>query len=682
MKYPIKYSFILLSALFIACNSQENEEETLVEIDPLVLHVDSSYSASDDFFMFANNAWFEQNPIKASENYNGIFRTIQDSVNAAVKQICIRSSEAHAAKGTNEQKIGDMFKSGMNTELINELGIEPLQVELNNIDQLNSLADFPKTIAHLNSIGVSPLFYFYIGPDDKNSTLYRSALWQGGLGLGERDYYLSTDERTVNVKNEYVQHIRKMFELLRLDEREASMQANTILKIETDLAKVSKSMEDLRDPYANYNLMAVSSLNQQLGTAFWQDLFNEFGLENMDSVIVSQPVFFKAIAPILNKYSLDEWKSYLKWNLVNEYASYLSSDFADEDFYFFNTILYGVKEQKPRWEIVVDETNEALGELIGQVYVQEYLPKNTKEKLEEIGENIRTVYADHIKKLDWMSEETKVKALNKLAKINMKVGYPDVWKDMSAVEIDSTTYLMNVLHVSEWEFNRMLAKNGKAVNKDEWEMFPQTYNAYYNASFNEIVVPACNIMVPGYEGKMPDDALLYGIIGGSTFGHEITHGFDDEGSLYDENGNLNNWWTEEDRAAFEAKTALIVEQYDAYTVLDSMHLNGDATQGENIADLGGVAMGIEAFKKTDMYKNNVEIGGLDPMQRFFMAYAFAWMVNQRDESLAHRVMTDVHSPAKFRVNGVLSNLPEFYEAFNISEGDPMYRSEDVRVIIW
>lgn len=682
MKIYLRYSYVLLSTLFLACNSLENKEEVRVEMDPLVLHIDSSYSANDDFFMFANNAWFVQNPIKASENYNGIFRTIQDSVNAAVKQICIRSSEANAAKGTNEQKIGDMYKSGMNTELINELGIDPLQVELNNIDQLNSLADFPKTIAHLNSIGVSPLFYFYIGPDDENSTLYRSTLWQGGLGLEERDYYLNSDERTVNIKNEYVQHIQKMFELLKVEEKDASQRANTILNIETDLAKVSKSMEDLRDPYANYNLMAVSNLNQQLGTTFWQDLFNAYGLTDIDSVIVSQPVFFKAIAPILNKYAINEWKNYFKWNLVNNYASYLSSDFADEDFYFYNTILYGVTEQKPRWEIVVDETNEALGELIGQVYVQEYLPKNTKEKLEEIGENIRTVYADHIKKLDWMSEETKVKALNKLAKINMKVGYPDVWKDMSTLEIDSTSYLMNILRVNEWDFNRMLAKSGQTVNKDEWEMYPQTYNAYYNPSFNEIVVPACNIIVPGYEGKMPDDAILYGIIGGSTFGHEITHGFDDEGSLYDENGNLNNWWTEEDRAAFEAKTALIVEQYNAYTVLDSIHLNGDATQGENIADLGGLAMGIEAFMKTDMYKNNVEIGGLDPMQRFFMAYAFAWMVNQRDESLAHRVMTDVHSPAKFRVNGVLSNLPEFYEAFNVNEGDSMYRSEDVRVVIW
>jgi putative endopeptidase len=682
MKNIIKSTLILSSTLFFACNDTPEKVETIVEVDPLIQHIDSSYKANEDFFMFANNTWFKQHPIKASETSNGIFKTIEDSVNAAIKQICIQSSLAKAKKGSNKQKIGDFYKSSMDTILLEELGITPLQEELTVIENINSLADLPKAIAHLNTIGVAPLFYFWIGPDDKNSSLNRGHLWQGGLGLGERDYYLNTDERTLNIKKEYVNHIQIMFQLLNQNEEKALSTSNTILQIETDLAKVSKSMEALRDPYGNYNLMATNSLKSKLGSDFWQNLLQAWNLTTMDSLVVSQPSFFKALTPILKKYSIDDWKNYCTWNLVNNYASYLSKDFYNEDFYFYSTILSGVTEQKPRWETAVNETNNALGELIGQVYVKEYLPANTKEKLKEIGENIRTVYAEHIKDLDWMSEETKAKALVKLAKINMKVGYPDKWKDMSAFEIDSKTYLMNTLKLNQWEFNRMLAKNGQPVNKDEWGMYPQTYNAYYSPSFNEIVVPACNIIVPGYEGKMPDDALLYGIIGGSTFGHEITHGFDDEGSLYDENGNLNDWWTAEDREKFEAKTQLIVEQYSAYTVLDSMHIKGDATQGENIADLGGVTMGLEAFKKTDHYKNNVIIGGLTPMQRFFISYGFAWMVNRRDEALAHRVMTNVHSPAKFRVNGVLSNLPEFYETFNVKEGDAMYRNDSIRVKIW
>jgi len=321
----------------------------------------------------------------------------------------------------------------------------------------------------------------------------------------------------------------------------------------------------------------------------------------------------------------------------------------------------GVKEQKPRWEKIVKGTNSALGELIGQIYIKDYLPANTKEKLLAIGEDIRKVYTKHIKDLDWMSEGTKTKALSKLAKINMKVGYPDKWKDMSSVDINPQTYMQNIINVNIWDFNRMIAKYGKPVDRTEWNMYPQTYNAYYDPSFNEIVVPACNIIVPG---------------------HEITHGFDDEGSQYDENGNLNDWWTKEDREKFKAKTKLIVEQFSDYTVLDSLHINGSATQGENIADLGGVTMGFEAFKNTDQYKKNIIIGGLTPTQRFFMAYAFAWMVQRRDEATAQQIMTDVHSPAKFRVNGVLSNLEPFYKAFNVKEGDAMYRTDSVRVKIW
>ncbi len=330
----------------------------------------------------------------------------------------------------------------------------------------------------------------------------------------------------------------------------------------------------------------------------------------------------------------------------------------------------------------MEQTDASLGELIGQVYIKDYLPAGSKEKLLEIGNNIRAVYADHIKKLDWMSDTTKQKALIKLDKIVMKVGYPDKWKDMSKLTIDRSSYVLNVMNANKWDFEYLLAHYGKPVDRTEWEMYPQTYNAYYNPSNNEIVVPACNIIVPGFEGRMPDDAILYGIIGGSTFGHEITHGFDDQGSQYDEKGNLNNWWTEDDKKKFLEKTKLIVEQYNGYKVLDSLHVNGDATQGENIADLGGLVMGYEAFKKTSQGQGNETIGGFTPDQRYFLAYAYAWMVNRRPESLARQVMSDVHSPSQFRVNGPVSNMPEFYRAFNVQPGDAMYRADSIRVVIW
>ena len=388
----------------------------------------------------------------------------------------------------------------------------------------------------------------------------------------------------------------------------------------------------------------------------------------------------------------DKWKdlssvkitrdAYLTWNVINNYAAYLNKDFETANFNFYSKTMSGTKSQKPRYKRIVEQTDGALGELVGQIYVANYLPKGTKEKLLEIGENIRTVYADHIKNLSWMSAETKTKALSKLAKVSMKVGYPDKWKDLSSVKIKRDAYLANIKNINHWAFERSIQKYGKPVDKTEWEMTPQTYNAYYNPVDNEIVVPACNIIVPGFEGQMPDDAVLYGIIGGSTFGHEITHGFDDQGSQYDEDGNLKDWWTKQDREKFTEKTKAIVAQYSAYVVLDSMHVNGEATQGENIADLGGVVMGYEAFKKTKQGKNNEMINGLTADQRYFLAYGYAWMVNRRPENLARQIMSDVHSPSEFRVNGPVVNIDEFYKAFNIQKGDNMWRDESQRIKIW
>jgi len=534
----------------------------------------------------------------------------------------------------------------------------------------------------LQILGVGPAFSFYVSQDDKISTKHALFFWQGGLGLGERDYYFNTDSRTANIRKEYVKHVEAMLTKLGEDKTTSEKNASIIMSLETDLAKASRKLEALRDPIKNYNKLSLTQFNKLTPEINWKDVLPILKVMNADSVIVGQPEFYKALSKLIKQYSIHDWKEYLKWNLINEYASYLNSEIDNQNFKFYGTVMRGTIKQKPRWKRVVQQTNNSLGELIGQVYVAEYLPKGSKEKLLEIGNSIRDVYADHIKALDWMSDSTRKKALHKLSKIVMKVGYPDTWKDLSGMAIDRNSYCTNVMHANEWAYNFMIAKYGKPVDKTEWGMDPQTYNAYYNPSNNEIVVPACNILVPGFEGRMPDDAILYGIIGGSTFGHEITHGFDDQGSKYDENGNLKEWWTAQDREKFIAKTKLIVKQFNKYKVLDSMHINGDATQGENIADLGGVVMGYEAFKKTQQFKENKTINGLTPDQRYFLAYGYAWMLNMKDESIAQQIMMDVHAPAKFRVNGPLSNIPEFYKTFNIKEGDSMYQSDSLRVVIW
>ena len=651
--------------------------------DPLVTNRDTTLNPGDNFFYYANGGWFKRNPIPSTEKSNGIFRTIGDTINSQIKQICEKSAaDKEVAPGSNKQKIGDFYASGMDTIAIEKAGISPLTSELKTIETIKDVPSLLTTIAHLHTIGASPAFSFYLSQDDKISTKYALFFSQGGLGLGQRDYYFNTDKETVAIRNEYVKHLHAMVKLMGKSDEEATKTATSIMNLETDLAKASRKLEALRDPIKNYNKMSVSQFNKLTPNISWTAVLATLGAQKADSVIVGQPEFYQALNNLVKKYSINDWKNYLKWDLVNSYASYLNSAIEQQNFNFYSTVLNGVSKQKPRWKRVVAQTDGSLGELIGQVYVAEYLPKGSKEKLLEIGNNIREVYALHIQELDWMSDATKQKALHKLNKIVMKVGYPDKWKDMSQLKIDRNSYCSNVMKANAWEYNYMISKYGKAVDRSEWSMNPQTYNAYYNPSNNEIVVPACNILVPGFEGRMPDDAILYGIIGGSTFGHEITHGFDDQGSQYDENGNLNNWWTLEDLKKFQVKTKLIVSQFNDYTILGNKHINGDATQGENIADLGGVVMGFEAFKKSEQYKTKQKISNLTPEQRYFLAYGYAWMVNIKDEALASQIMTDVHAPAQFRINGPLSNIPDFYKAFNIKKTDKMFRPEALRVVIW
>lgn len=682
------FSVLLISSalLLTACaeNSNQSKQTTESSSDPLTEHIDSTVSPAEDFFSFANGRWFKENPIPASESYNGIFLIIQDSVNAAIRDICEKSAKLSDVKaGTNQQKIGDLFYSGMDTLSIEKAGITPLKSRLDAIAKISSADDLTLEIAELHKLGVDVFFNFDVRQDEKISAQMIVALMQGGLGLPERDYYSNTDTRTLEIRNAYLQHIHNMLVLAGEKSEVAKLKSQKIIALETSIAKACRKMEALRDPFKNYNKLTLAQVEKLVPAVKWTKLFTGFGLQQVDTINMGQPEFFKNLNTVLNQTSMEDVKAYLSWNLISNYASYLSKDFEYEDFLFYTQKLSGNKEQKPRWQKVVETTDKALGELIGQEYVAHYLPANSKEKLIEIGNNIQEVYRSRIKQCDWMSELTKEKALKKLNAVSMKIGYPDKWRDHSALSIDKSSFAANMMNVMQWNFNHMIEKYGKPVDRTEWHMTPQTYNAYYNPSNNEIVIPACNILVPGYtKTQMPEDAILYGIIGGSTFGHEITHGFDDEGSLYDENGNLNDWWSKEDRENFKARTALMVKQYDNYVMLDTLHLRGLNTLGENLADLGGVLMGYEAFKKTKDGQANTVKNGYTAEQRYFLSYAFAWLIQRRNEEIAKRIMTDVHAPSKYRVNGPLSVMEQFYSAFNVKPGNEMYREKNERVKIW
>ena len=651
--------------------------------DALVSHIDQSVKPGDDFFLYANGKWFKENPIPASEQSYGIFRVIQDTINAQIRHVCESSAAlTGAAKGSNKQKIGDFFFTGMDSVTLNARGISALKSDLDRIDAITDLKGIMQEASYIQSVSGSALFGFFVGQDDKISSKNAIFVSQGGLSLPDRRFYFDADDHAVMIRQKFVGHLANIFAIMGYDDAHAKQAAGNVMNLETAIAKTSRKREDTRDPNQNYNKISFKQLAESTPNLDWNVFTDGAGLHSPDTVIVGQPEFLTALNGYFTSFPLDNWKDYLRYHLLRGLASYLDDKTYLEIFSFYSQTLQGVKEPKPRWKRAVEQTNRSLGDLIGKVYVDEYLPKGTKEKLQEIGQAIKDVYAVRIRQLDWMSGATKEKALQKLSTIMMKVGYPDTWKDMTSLTTDRSSYVQNGMNANRWRFNYMIAKYGKPVDRTEWTMQPQTYNAYYNPSNNEIVVPGCNIIVPGYEGKLADDALLYSIIGGSTFGHEITHGFDDQGSKYDDQGNLNNWWTPQDSEKFTAKTKMVVRQFNDYIAVDTLHINGELTQGENIADIGGIMMGFEAFKKTNQYKIRESIGGLDPEKRFFLGYALAWMMNERPEAIASQVRSNEHSPSKFRVIGPLTDMPEFYSAFGIKEGDAMWRADSVRVKIW
>jgi putative endopeptidase len=676
----MKISFLfLLFFISVACNNNSNTDKKS-QPDFLAKNIDTTVNPADDFFDYAVGNWARNTPIPAEESAWGIGNMVKEEIYNRLRKINEDAVTKNASTGV-EQKIGDFWYSGMDTLSIEKQGLKPLKADLDKIDRIHSIRDIQSVTADFHNKGIDVLFNDYVAQDDKNSDVYAYQMTQGGLGMPNRDYYFATDSRTAGVRKAYNIYLVKTFKQLGNDNASAIKIAEYVYDLEKRLANSSRKLAALRDPYKNYNKIDANRLSAITGSINWPAYFKNINAGKIDSVIVGQPEFYETLDEELQLTPVAEWKNYLRFHLVSSSAPYLDKQ-TFNNLFEFRKSLTGTTVPRPRWKRIIDAEEDAMGEALGQIFVKEYFNENAKERYNNLVENIRDAYKDRIKKLTWMSDSTKEKALQKLNKIRKKVGYPDKWKDFSALKIDRGAFVLNVQRGNEWWHNYMMNKLGKPVDRDEWNMTPQTWNAYYNPANNEIVLPAGIFAVPGMKDKDLDDAFVYGYGGASTIGHEITHGFDDQGRQYDEKGNLHNWWVTSDGRQFGERAKSIIRQYNEFNPVDTLHINGDATQGENIADLGGVLLGLDAFKKTAGYKSGKKIGGLTPLQRYFLGYSYSWMFKERKERLANQVMTDVHSPARERVNGPMVNVPEFYQAFNIKPGNKMYRTDSLRVNIW
>lgn len=672
-----------VAALLIACGTEPppSSTETLRQ-DILAANIDSSVRPGDDFFLFACGTWLKNNPIPTSENSWSMGHVVYEELYTIKRSISEKAAANKDATG-DEKKVGDFWSTGMDSAKAEKLGWQPLAVEFDAINAIENTTEAVKVAARLNRRGCGAFWRFYVAQDDKNSDVMAVYMLQGGLGLPDRDYYFNKEEGVAKDRAAYTPHIARMLMLIGQDNVTANKNAADVMAFETALATGSRKMEDLRDPYKNYNKMAVAELvKTHCPRIDVRNMLDTYGLQACDTVIVGQPEFYSALNTLLGQVNVEVLKNYLRFHLLSSFADYLSPAIDQENFNFYETELSDVTEQRPRWKRVLDAEERAIGMILGKVFVRDYFNAKVKERYNNLVEAIRSTYGEHIRSLDWMSDSTKTKALEKLSAMTKKVVYPDHWKDMSTLEVGRESYADNVRNAREWRFDEAVNKFGKPVDRTEWDITPQTYNAYYNPSNNEIVLPAGIFLIAGLPDSLADDALIYGYAAASTIGHEITHGFDDQGRQYDAKGNLRDWWIPKDAEEFNKRSAMIVAQFDAYEPIKGLHIKGDNTQGENIADLGGIVLGLDAFKKTEQYKKGEKIAGFTPLQRYFLGYALGWLGHEREGLLRQVLMSDVHSPAKYRVNGPFSNIPEFYEAFGIKEGDAMWRPDSLRVRIW
>ncbi len=642
---------------------------------------DLSVKPGDDFYRYANGKWIDNNPVPAKETRWGSFNILRDFNTGAVKTILERSAaNKSAAPGSVEKRVGDFYAAAMDTATIEQLGFTPIKRALATIDAIRTVDGVMTEAAYMRTQGLgAPLYSFAVVQDRKDVETMIGQFFQGGITLPDRDYYLRNDPGSQSIRTAYKNYIARLFALTGIPAEEANHRAGIILNIETALAKAQMSRVEMRDPYKTYHKFAVDDLSKTTPGINWASVLKTLNVAGQDSVLVNNPAFFTAVAKMLNTISVDDWKTYLKWNILDNAAPYLGKNFVEANF-AYNQVLSGQKVQTPREERMANLTDRVIGELLGQLYVAEYFKPEAKARMNEMVENLRKAFAIRIKGLDWMTNETKQKALAKLAAFRPKVGYPAVWQNYDGLAIGRNTFFENLQNTGKWRYQYNISQLGKPVNRERFGMTPPTVNAYYSATLNEIVFPAGILQFPFFDPNA-DDAVNYGGIG-AVIGHEMSHGFDDQGSKYDADGTLRNWWTDEDRRRFDAKGQKLVEQFNAYKVLDTLTVNGKLTLGENIGDLGGLSVAYEAFKMTPQGKSNKKIDGLTPDQRFFLSWAQVWRGNILPAEAARRILTDPHSPGPYRTIGPLVNMDAWYKAFNVKPGDKLYKKPQDRIKIW
>jgi putative endopeptidase len=641
--------------------------------------MDKTVRPQDDLYLYMNGQWLKTYEIPADKSNYGVFSKLADDAEKNLRTII---DEAAAAKdrptGSDAQKVGDMYLSFMDSTRADKLGLDPIRADLAAVENASSKADLVKLAAVHTQSGIGTTFFLFVDQDPRIPTKYALQVYQGGLSMPDRDYYLRPDARFAEIRAKLATHIETMFTMAGIPD--AAKKASRVVALETGIAKAHWANVENRDRVKTYNKFAVSTMQSVAPGFDWKLFFMNLGLPNADTVLVFQPSYLKAFGSQFASAPLDDWKAYYAWRVLSNWAPLLSSNFANEEFNFSGKTIQGIQEDRPRWKRAVSSVEGTMGEIVGRLYVERYFKPEAKERMVRLVQNLKDSFRERIKGLPWMSEETKQKALAKLEKFGTKIGYPDKWKDYSTLVIKADDLVGNARRSAFVEFRRQVDKLGKPIDRTEWGMTPQTVNAYYNPNMNEVVFPAA-ILQPPFFTLDADDAVNYGGIG-AVIGHEMTHGFDDQGRRSDGDGSLTDWWTAKDNEEFMKRAAVMVKQYGAYTPIDTLKLNGQLTLGENIADLGGLTIAYYAYKKSLNGQEAPVIDGFTGDQRFFLGWSQVWARKYRDDELRRRIFVDPHSPSQYRVNGIVSNMPEFYKAYDVKPTDPLYRSDDIRVQIW
>ena len=676
--------FLTLFCLAACGNDQSAAPDATASADTelksglLLEYMNQDVTPGDDFHAFVNGGWINTTDIPSDRPSYGVGYILHEQSQEQVRTIIEESASGDFAPGSDEQKVGDLFASYMDMETRNRLGVSPLEDEFARIDELAETSELATYFAEANKIGVDLPFSLAQYVDFKDPNVYMMYTWQAGLGLPDREYYFLEDEKSVDIRTAYVEHIAAMFDLAGLPDGEQS--ANMIMALETSLAEHHLRKEQTRDMVALYTKVPLPELDDLMPRFAWSDYLAEAGIADIDGLVVTQIDYMKALDSILVETPIEDWQTYLKWRVLSGAAALLTEELDLRNFEFYSKKLRGIEEPPPRWRRAVNTVNRLLGEVVGRVYVSRHFPPEAKARMETLVENLVKAYDSSIRDLDWMSEETKVEALDKLSKFTPKIGYPDEWRDYSALTIQRDDLVGNIKRATAAEYDRQIARRNEAVDRSEWQMTPQTVNAYYNPPLNEIVFPA-GILQPPFFDLAAEDAVNYGAIG-AIIGHEIGHGFDDQGSTFDGDGVLRNWWTDSDREEFEARTASLVAQYSEFQPFPDLSVNGAFTLGENIGDLGGLGIALDAYRMSLDGEPAPVMDGYTGVQRVFLGYGQAWRSKSRDEALRHQINTDPHSPARYRVNGVVRNIPAFYEAFSVQEDAALYLPPEERVKIW